>query len=177
MSKGVPMDTLHLGCGQNTNATMWNVDHINHDGVDEVVDLSDYPWPWPDGEFRHILAEHVFEHLPDMQRTLRECARILDSDGRLEVAMPVGQDSWADPDHVHRWTWDTPEFYCGARPWDPDVGLSVRSREVDLWPHGGRPGLAYGALLKAALCVGSPGRWCFDLPATSGEFRVVFEKP
>jgi len=167
---------LHLGSGKNTIPHMWNVDRINHDGVDEVVDLSEYPWPWDDGQFQYILAEHVFEHLPDMEATLRECARILKPGGRVEIAMPVGQDSWADPDHKHRWTWDTPEFYCGKRPWDPTVGLNVVSREVDLWPHGGGPGLAYGALLKAALWVGSPGRWCFDLPATSGEFRVVFGK-
>lgn len=168
--------TLHLGSGTKTRATAWNVDKLNHDGVDEVVDLAEYPWPWDANSWDHIIAEHVFEHLPDMERTLRQCGHILRPGGTVEIAMPVGQDSWADPDHKHRWTWDTPPMFCGARPWDADVGLSVVSREVDLWPHA--PGVlnwVWGALIKAGLRTFPAGRWCFDLPATSGEFRVVMQ--
>lgn len=170
-------DTLHLGCGENIIPTAHNVDKLQHPGVDQIVDLSEYPWPWDADRWDYIVAEHIFEHLPNMERTLRECARILQPGGRLEVALPVGQDSWADPDHCHRWTYDTPEMWCGARPWDVDVGLSVVDREVELWPHApGNMEYLYGGVMKALTQLYPAGRWCFDLPATSGEFRVIFKK-
>jgi hypothetical protein len=82
----------------------------------------------------------------------------------------------ADPDHAHRWVWDTPEMYCGKRPWDADVGLTVVDREVTLHSHlTGLTGAAYKAVLFWLTVMQGPGRWQFDMPATSGEFRVVFE--
>jgi SAM-dependent methyltransferase len=171
------MSTLHLGSGQNTLPDAHNVDRIDHAGVDETVDLKSYPWPWDDASYEYILAEHVFEHLPDMERTLRECSRILTPGGRLELALPIGQDVTADPDHKHEWTWDTPAKYCGERPWDADVGLDVIDKQVELWPH--YPGIwkyIVGGLLSLAVAWYEPHRWCFDIPNTSGEFRVVFQK-
>lgn len=171
-------EVLYLGCGTEIKPDAHNVDKLDHSGVDEVVDLDETPWPWDDESYSKILAEHVFEHLDSMEETLRECERVLKPEGILEIALPIGHDAWVDPDHNHMWNWDTPGMYCGNRPWDRDVGLVVEEKSVDLWPH--MPGMLqylYGVFLKGILWRYEPHRWAFNLPASSGEFRVVFRKP
>lgn len=174
---GLP-STLHLGCGEDYRENEHNVDAVAAVEPDEVVDLAETPWPWPDATFDRVRANHVLEHLPDVETALRECARVLAPGGRLISRWPVGVDAWADPDHEHRWDWRTPLYYCGERHWDVDVGLRVVSRDVSLWPAGQRNALA--ALDKAAWWYrrfrDGPGVWCFNQSGASGEFTVVFEK-
>jgi hypothetical protein len=56
------------------------------------------------------------------------------------------------------------------------VGLEVVGRDTDLVVHlSGLAGMAYKAALIAYDARHGPGRWQFNLPATSGEFTVVFE--
>ena len=168
-------ETLHLGCGTDIRAGMHNVDKIAIDGVDEVVDLEDFPWPWERNEWDHILANHVFEHFDDVEKALRETQRILKPNETAKITVPIGMNAVADPDHKHVWIYDTPEYYCGKRHWDIDVGLRVQSRSVELHPHLNGIG---GAIQK--LCIEGyerfhgQGRWMFDVPITSGEFTVVF---
>lgn len=169
-------DVLHLGCGEDHHQDATNVDIVEECNPDEVVDLNETPWPWPDDSVREIRAYHVFEHLDDVECVLRECARILRPSGRLVTAWPIGIDARADPDHERVWTWRTPEFYCGKRHWDVDVGLSVVDRDVTLWSH--RPGV-FGVVATAfyrwQLRRNGPGPWCFGVPMSSGELQVVFE--
>lgn len=172
--------TLHLGCGENTCSAWHNVDKINHDGVDEVVDLSKHPWPWEDGAFSEIIAEHIIEHLDDQEMALRECSRVLKPGGIARIAVPMGQNYRTDPDHNLNiaWEWDTPEMFCGKRPWDVDVGLEVLGKSTSLAVH--VPGLVGGVYRRAVSefeKIHGPGRWQFDLPATSGEFTIIFHNP
>lgn len=174
---GLP-DILHLGCGQDYRRGEHNVDAVADVQPDEVVDLNDHPWPWENESFAHVRANHVLEHLTDIEAALRECARVLRPGGQLLTRWPMGLDAIADPDHKHVWTWRTPEFYCGARHWDTDVGLRVRERDVRLWPAGQESPLA--ALDKLTWRVrrwyDGPGPWCFNQDGSCGEFTVVFEK-
>lgn len=170
-------DTLHLGCGEDTRPHAHNVDIRDESGVDETHDLDSYPWPWPDASFLRIEAEHVFEHLEDVEQALRECARLLKPGGSLRTVWPVGQNAWLDPDHKRQWHWGTPERYCGQEGWDVDVGLSVISKDAHIGTHfDGVAKFAYGGLLRVLARGQGPGRWLFDMPATSGEFEVVFQK-
>ena len=44
---------------------LWlNVDRNDEPGVDEVVDLFAYPWPWLDNSFDGALLSHLVEHIP-----------------------------------------------------------------------------------------------------------------
>lgn len=167
--------TLRLGCGTDTRPDQHNVDINPLDGVDEVVDLDVAPWPWTDDAYSRIVAEHVFEHLADVEATLRECTRVLEPGGRLVTRWPVGYDARADPDHEREWYWATPERYCGTQHWDTDVGLSVVDRDVSLetLQHGVLWHL-HQAYLDAKLRRYGPGPWCFVEPGVRGEFEVIF---
>jgi SAM-dependent methyltransferase len=167
--------TLNLGCGPNPPRKYHNADAKAYDGVDEVVDLNDTPWPWEDNSWAEIRMSHVLEHLESVEDALAECQRILKPNGTLKVYWPIGIDERADPDHKHTWVWDTPEMYCGARPWDADVGLTVKRREVRIWANvPGIVGFMYSGFIRVLDDLTPDGRWQFDVPATSGEFTVVF---
>jgi len=168
---------LNLGCGTDTKSGYNNVDIYDLDNVDEVVDLNETPWPWDDNSITAIHASHVFEHLDDMEVTLRESARILAPEGTLKVIMPMGVNSIADPDHKHIWTYQTPEFYTGKRHWDTNLPLEIEYRDVDMAPL--YRGMANQVLrmkwwaLESAYGI---GEWCFNQPAMSGNYTTVFKK-
>jgi SAM-dependent methyltransferase len=169
---------LHLGCGDRRLPDAINVDARPTAAADVVHDLDEYPWPFPDDRFQEVVAEHVLEHLADPGDALAECARVLEPGGTVRAVLPVGGNAFADPDHEHRWNWDTPGMYCGARGWDRDVGLRVADKDCTIGSHlHGPTGVVYGGLLRCLRLVHGPGRWQFDAPATSGEFTVIFELP
>lgn len=177
---------LNLGCGTSQDDDAWNVDAIPAVDPDEVVDLDEYPWPWPDETYQSIRASHVLEHLADMPGALEECARLLCPGGYLVAKLPMGVNAIADPDHTwgvdgrpgKPWTWQTPEFYCGKRHWDRNVGLEVETKHVDMHCHlNGVAGAWKRARWERQLRTHGPGEWCFSLSCMSGEFTVVFRKP
>lgn len=44
---------------------LWtNIDRNPEPGVDQVVDLFKYPWPWEDNSFDGALLTHLVEHIP-----------------------------------------------------------------------------------------------------------------
>lgn len=171
-------DVLNLGCGDDQPPTSWNVDAVASVGPDEIHDLNDVPWPWPDESFERIRASHVLEHLDDAEAALGECERVLEPGGRLVTHWPMGADARADPDHVREWTWRTPEFYTGVRHWDVDVGLVVVERRCRIWSmHPGWLSILHNRWLRWRQRRHGDGIWCFTEPHVSGEFTVVFEKP
>jgi predicted SAM-dependent methyltransferase len=174
--QSVNLERLHLGCGEQYREEWHNVDFVADVEPDELVNLNEYPWPWEDSSFIQIDAEHVFEHLDDIEKALKECKRILRPGGKLRVVLPMGLNSIADPDHSHIWTWQTPEFYCGKRHWDTDCGLDVVSRNVDM--HSLYPSdtvrRVFHTLWGLLLTFYGPGEWCFNQPAMSGSFEIIF---
>lgn len=168
---------LNLGCGEDYRDGWVNVDVVPECDPDLVVNLSSFPWPFAAASFDRILAGHVFEHLPSIGDALAECGRILRPGGTVDIRLPIGLDYEADQTHQTRWTWLSPEFATGKRHWDRDTGLELVDRHVDLWSQ--LPGIEhrlYQRYLEWRLEKFGPGRWCFALPATAGEFRIRFRK-
>lgn len=172
---------LNLGCGtdQRRGDEWLNVDAVPECDPDKVVDLNDLPWPFEEETAEYIFASHVFEHLEDVEGALRECARILEPGGKLDIRLPISLDMRADPDHLrdNEWTWRTPEFYAGLRHWDVDIGLDLVSRDVELWVH--QPGVfgwAQKQKIRWLMTRHGSGEWCFGLESTSGEFKILYQR-
>jgi len=87
---------LNLGCGfaQYRHPNVVNVDAYDNCSPDLTWDLNKTPYPFDDGSFDLILANHIFEHLPNWWDAFSECARILRENGHMEVWLPGnGSDS------------------------------------------------------------------------------------
>jgi len=81
--------------------------------ADQVVDLSAYPWPWPDSSIEEVIAHDILEHLPDKRATMNELYRVLRNGGRADICVPTapGVGAWCDPTHITVWTAGDFEYF------------------------------------------------------------------
>ena len=90
---------LYLGAGQKRLDGYVHVDIERTGHIDEVWDLNELPWPWPDEAATIIVAEDVVEHLAiDLVTFCNEAWRVLAPFGELFVRTPHsrGDSSWID---------------------------------------------------------------------------------
>lgn len=82
------VDRLHLGCGPQVMTGWGNLDLDGGPGS-IAFDLT-HPLPKPAGSVRFIYSEHFIEHLTQAfgASLLRECRRVLRSDGVLRISTP-----------------------------------------------------------------------------------------
>jgi SAM-dependent methyltransferase len=88
-------------------------------------DITRAPWPFPDASFDHVLASHVFEHIPTPRAgerdpiftVLEECARVLSPGGLLEVHVPVAGtlSDFANPTHYRHFHERAFTYFEGQR--------------------------------------------------------------
>jgi predicted SAM-dependent methyltransferase len=99
---------LNLGCGYDYRSGWVNLD-IKY-RADVHQDILRFPWPFPEASFEHILASHVFEHIPPtlpgtaadaLTAVVQECYRILAVGGTLEILVPHGDLSAAEWQRSH----------------------------------------------------------------------------
>ena len=97
---------LNLGCGFQRLPGFVNVDSHAECEPDQVVDLEQFPWPWPDDSVDKIHLSHVLEHLgatPDVYlNIIREMFRVCRPNARITVIVPHPRsDAFiSDPTHV-----------------------------------------------------------------------------
>ena len=94
---------LNLGAGKDIRP-----DYVNHDiamieGIDEVHDLNDIPWPWPDDRFSEIVALDVLEHLDNFFPVMEEIYRVLKPKGVIRIKVPYWNSAYfhIDPTHIN----------------------------------------------------------------------------
>lgn len=96
---------LNLGCGTTVYKfpNVVNLDMFNGDGIDCVCDLSKEKLPFKDGEFDFIIANMIFEHIPNWFECFKECARVLKVGGTMEIWLPGdgGSSQLGYRDHVN----------------------------------------------------------------------------
>ena len=93
---------LDIACGQNKKFGYQGVDITPMDGVDFVVDLTKFPWPFADNSVYEIHCSHYVEHTPDLIAFMDECYRILCPGGTIDIHAPYYSSirAWQDPTHV-----------------------------------------------------------------------------
>ena len=94
---------IDLGCGPNKVPGAYGVDRHAYQGVDQVVDLDQPPWPLPSDTFDRLYARHVIEHVADIGAFMREVHRIARDGAIVQIITPhfSSLNSWEDP--THRW--------------------------------------------------------------------------
>jgi SAM-dependent methyltransferase len=105
-----PLGTLHrrpllleLGSGgSKRDPRAVGVDLLDLPGVDVVGDVYDVLASLPDGSVDQITSEHFLEHIPDLERLLRESARVLRPGGRFLAQTPHFSSPYFYSDPTHR---------------------------------------------------------------------------
>jgi SAM-dependent methyltransferase len=94
---------LNIGCGfaKFKAKNVVNVDAFDICKPDVVWDLNKIPLPFGNNEFDLIVANHIFEHLPNWWECFADCGRILKVGGVLQVYVPAGGSDaiWGCRDH------------------------------------------------------------------------------
>jgi len=107
------MIRLDLGCGKNKrNDGEWIgvdsrqfTDKEGKELVDQVVDLTVFPWPWDDNSVDEVHASHFVEHLTAEQRVkfINELHRILKPGAKAAIITPHYASNRAYGDLTHQW--------------------------------------------------------------------------
>lgn len=109
---------LVLGCGFKRFPRATHLD-INPDVKPDVIhDLTKYPWPFEDNQFKSIIAEHILEHIwtqGDVEgyfKLFREIWRICKNGAKVIIKLPYGlhPEAYADIGHRSFWTPSTFKF-------------------------------------------------------------------
>lgn len=103
---------LDLGCGQRATEGFKGVDIAPGDGVEYVVDLFQYPWPFADRSVREVVSNHLIEHIPHYRPEyngvdgfwmfFNELHRICQKNAKVVLTCPYAKADRAfwDPSHV-----------------------------------------------------------------------------
>jgi len=128
---------LNLGCGADIRGRDWhNVDTRPGLHPDEIVDLDETPWPWPDDQFDHVLMDNVLEHLENVEAAMAELERITDPGGEIVIRCPHpnSRGFWVDPTHKSAIHPETFEHYH-APQWEIESVSVSRVRLGRLLPE------------------------------------------
>lgn len=135
---------LNLGCGDDIRNGYVNVDFRPRPGVDRVVDLSIFPWPFDSDSADEILMLDFLEHFP-YERTssiLMECYRVLRSSGKLVIQVP-------DAEILGAVMCRRGKFQCNrCGEWMDGIIESTENRPHEWCPKCLQP---YGEVLEAAV--------------------------
>ena len=111
---------LDVGCGEGKFLkSIYNLGFKNITGIEPFA-LQEQEKPFPiykkaleniNGKFGIITFNHVFEHLEDVNKTLKQCYDLLEKNGRIIIRVPV-KDSYAFEHYKENWIqWGAPRHF------------------------------------------------------------------
>lgn len=120
---------LNLGVGLKPMPDAINVDRLASAAADEVWDLDQYPWPWPNDFATEVHCTHLFEHIEDPLSFMAEVHRVLEPGGTFHVEVPHYQNrnAFTDPTHKRYCTEDTFRYWVPGN-WLSDLAGEMYSR-------------------------------------------------
>jgi len=91
---------LNVGCGKDIRPGWVNLDLIDYGG-NQITDLNQYPWPFPENHFDHVLCSHVLEHMNNFNAVVTELYRVAKPNATIEVRVPffLSTKYYSEPDH------------------------------------------------------------------------------
>jgi predicted SAM-dependent methyltransferase len=107
---------LNLGCGELQQPNSFNVDIRRTSITDEVLDLTQYPWPFDDEQFDNIFAIDIIEHILYVIPFMDECWRVVKPSGIMQARVPwwKSEQSYRDITHLHYFTMESFDYFD---PW------------------------------------------------------------
>ncbi|MBE3142852.1 MAG: methyltransferase domain-containing protein [Planctomycetes bacterium] len=101
---------IDLGCGHSKTRGIWGLDILVGVHPDIVSDL-ELGLPFKDNSVDCIYANHVLEHVKDLERVLSEIHRVLKPGGRFRVFVPHFSNPFGHSDYTHRRLFGAFTFY------------------------------------------------------------------
>lgn len=122
---------LDLACGQNKREGFFGVDIAECDGVDQVVDLNRFPWPWPDNMVEEVFCSHYVEHtyqgtperVDGLVLFMNEVYRVCGPGAKVEIIHPYAQSKRAFQDPTHTRFINEVTWWYFNREWREQQGL------------------------------------------------------
>lgn len=94
---------LELGCGNRKRIeNSIGIDIIDYDNVDIVGDVFDVLNEIPNGSIDVVYSHSFFEHIDDLKKLMTELARVVKTDGHLEITVPHFSNPYFYSDYTHR---------------------------------------------------------------------------
>jgi|SRR3989344_2674371 len=121
------MSKLNLGCGTDIRNGYINVDIERLPGVNKVVNLNKYPWPFEDNFFDEINADQVLEHLDNQVKSLQEIWRISKNGAKVHIGVPhyASPGAWTDLTHKHPFGWMSLDYMAANKIHRHSVGKKL----------------------------------------------------
>ena len=107
------MKSLNLGSGDKILQDCTNLDIVSGDGIDVVHDLEKTPYPFQDNEFDEVYANHVLEHIGNIDGLFSELQRICKDKAVVKIVVPYfcSPAYNIDPSHRRKFNLQTCEAY------------------------------------------------------------------
>ena len=104
---------IDVGCAFRKPKGYWGIDKVKVPGVDQIVDLTKFPWPLPNNYFNEVRLWHILQFLPETVRTMEEVWRIAKPNAKVIIGVPYFNTSMAfgDPSHIRYFTEETFKFF------------------------------------------------------------------
>jgi SAM-dependent methyltransferase len=170
---------LDLGCGYEKVPGALGLDRVRLPGVDVLADVTGSALPFQDNSFDVIHANHLLEHIHDLEALLAELARIGKPGARIHVLVPyfscVG--AFGDPTHVRFFTYYTFDHFTedpSRHTWFSGTRFRIARRKI-----------GFGRLFRLLGVAWWANRWphiyenffAFTLPARTLEIDLIVPDP
>lgn len=96
---------IEIGCGPNKRENAIGIDIVDLPGVDVVANIDDGLAFIPDSSVDEIYANHLLEHLQNLEVAMSEIERILKPKGRCYIVVPHFSNPHYYSDYTHRTPW------------------------------------------------------------------------
>jgi SAM-dependent methyltransferase len=127
--------TLDLGCGYEKVSGSIGLDVVPLPTVDVLADVTGPSLPFRDNTFDVVYANHILEHISDLEKLLSELARIGRPGAKIHVTVPyfscVG--AFGDPTHVRFFSYYTFDHYTedpSRHTWFSSVRFGIARRHI-----------------------------------------------